>query len=93
MAFSKPRGDAATRHLFVGNAGPSVGQSEEELQEIFGAFGPVEAVVPVPGRSHVFISFQTEDEAAAAAEALAGAAGVAPGRRLVIKFAEARKDQ
>jgi hypothetical protein len=93
MAFSKPRSDAITRHLFVGNAGPSVGQSEAELREKFRRYGEVTGVVCPEGRSHVFVSFATEEEAASAVRELEGSDATASRRKLIIKYAAVKEEK
>eukprot|EP00873_Tetraselmis_striata_P033272 jgi/Tetstr1/453536/TSEL_040504.t1 len=93
MAFSKPRDGIVTRHLFVGNSGPSVGQPEDSVRSQFEAFGEVTGVTCPEGRSHVFVSFATEESAADALQALEGAPCSACPRRLVIKHAALKEDK
>lgn len=77
----------------MGNAGPAIGDSEERLRELFGAYGQVVAVIFPEGRSHAFVSFASEDQAAAALEAAQGPLARAVGRRLVVKPAGTKQEK
>mmetsp|Transcript_7559 Transcript_7559/g.21444 ORF Transcript_7559/g.21444 Transcript_7559/m.21444 type:complete len:648 (+) Transcript_7559:194-2137(+) len=93
MAFSKPRDAGPTPHLFIGNAGPQVGDTEESLRQLLGQWGEVVALAFPEGRSHVFASFSSEDQAAAAMEALHGTAAAQSGRHRVVKYADMKVDK
>lgn len=96
--FGRPKGGQPTRHLFVGNCGPSVGIDRAAISQIFCEFGPAEIVVPEqqqnPRSAFVFVSYRTAQHAAAALAALNGKASpAASGRVFTLKYADLRKDK
>lgn len=97
LVFKRPhptRANEPSPHLFVGNCGPKLGFSDSDIRSIFLPFvtNDGELLVHVPQgelSSHVYVSFSTAAEAAAAAEALSGKpCEAAGGRVLMVKFAE-----
>jgi hypothetical protein len=97
LVFKRPhptRVNDPTPHLFVGNCGPKLGFTDSDVRSIFQPFvsGSGELLVHVPDgelSSHVYVSFSTAAEAAAAAQALSGRpCEAAHGRVLMVKFAE-----
>lgn len=96
--FGKPKGGQPTRHLFVGNCGPSVGVDQELVTQIFGQYGTATVTVPEqkqnPHSAFVFVSYANVEEATAALSALNdNPCARAHGRRFVIKHADLKKDQ
>ena len=96
--FGRPKGGQPTRHLFVGNCGPSVGIDRAAVNQIFTEFGPAEVVVPEqrqnPRSAFVFVSYPTAEHAAAALGALDGKANpAAAGRVFTLKYADLKKDK
>ena len=98
MSFSRPKGGQHTRHLFVGNCGPSVGVDGGTLQQIFCEYGTATVVIPEqqqnPRSAFVFVTYSNAEEASAALSALndrpCAAAG---GRYFNIKYADLKKEQ
>jgi hypothetical protein len=97
LVFKRPhptRVNDPTPHLFVGNCGPKLGFTDSNVRSIFQPFvsGGGELLVHVPQgelSSHVYVSFSTAAEAAAAAQALSGKhCDAANGRVLMVKYAE-----
>ncbi|KAL0030888.1 hypothetical protein WJX77_011841 [Trebouxia sp. C0004] len=96
--FGKPKGGQPTRHLFVGNCGPSVGVDQETVTKLFGQYGTATVTVPEqkqnPHSAFVFVSYANVEEAIAALSALNDKpCAQAHGRRFVIKHADLKKDQ
>lgn len=96
--FGRPKGGGPTRHLFVGNCGPSVGDDKEALEALFGKFGNVSVIVPEhqqnPRSAFVFVTFDEEIEASKALDCLnCKPVGSAGGRKLTIKYADLKKQQ
>ncbi|KAL0051627.1 hypothetical protein WJX82_010933 [Trebouxia sp. C0006] len=96
--FGKPKGGQPTRHLFVGNCGPSVGVGQEAVTQLFGQYGTATVTVPEhkqnPHSAFVFVSYANIEEATAALSALNNKpCAQAHGRRFVIKHADLKKDQ
>jgi len=94
--FGKPKGGQPTRHLFVGNCGPSVGVDQETVTQLFGQYGTAIVTVPEqnPHSAFVFVSYDNIEEANAALSALNNKpCAQAQGRRFVIKHADLKKDQ
>jgi hypothetical protein len=97
LVFKRPhptRANEPSPHLFVGNCGPKLGYTDSNIRSIFQPFvsDGGELLVHVPKgelSSHVYVSFSTAAEAAAAAQALSGKpCEAAGGRVLMVKFAE-----
>lgn len=95
--FGRPRHEGPTRHLFVGNCGPCVGQSEQQVSDIFSPFGEVHVTVPGEAKPHVFVSFK---DAVAASKAMANLGSpsedqctIAGNRSLVLKYADFKKEK
>lgn len=63
--FSKPKSlNEVTKHLFIGNCGPKLGFSLENIKEIFSPFGKIlEIHIPHPEKSHIFITYETLESA------------------------------
>lgn len=96
--FGKPKGGQPTRHLFVGNCGPSVGVGQEAVTQLFGQYGTATVTVPEhkqnPHSAFVFVSYDNIEEATAALSDLNNKpCAQAHGRRFVIKHADLKKDQ
>ncbi len=96
--FGKPKGGQPTRHLFVGNCGPSVGVDQKTVTQLFGQYGTATVTVPEqkqnPHSAFVFVSYANIEEATAALSALNDKpCAQAHGRRFVIKHADLKKDQ
>lgn len=96
LVFKRPhpsRANEPSPHLFVGNCGSKLGFSDSDIRSIFQPFvvGPGDLLVHMPQgdlSSHVYVSFSTAAEAAAA-QALSGKACEGTrGRVLMVKFAE-----
>lgn len=68
--FCRPSVGHATRHLFVGNCGPRVGLSEQQIQNLFSDYGEANVHIPDPDASHVYVSYPNEQQAHAAMAAL-----------------------
>lgn len=91
--FCRPRHKDPTRHLFVGNCGPSLGIDEARAVQIFSPFGPASVSLPDPVKSHLFVSYPTAEQAANALQALnQKACPETGGRSLVIKFADVPRE-
>lgn len=91
LQFCKPASDAVlpTRYLFVGNYGPGLGFSDQDVSRIFSAFGPCQVMAPSADASHTFVAFERAEAASAAKAHLSSAAASAQlGRQLVIKFTD-----
>ena len=58
--------DAPSPTLFVGNTGPALGISAAAIAAHFESFGQNHVDVPDPAKSFVFVTFDSEQEAAAA---------------------------
>ena len=94
--FCKPRGNAATRHLFVGNCGPAVGLTEAQVQQFFEGTGAQAVTIPALSEgasSHIFVTYQNAAEADAVLRALNDKpAAELSNRKLVIKFADRKSE-
>ena len=88
--FSRPQHPHPTRHLFVAPCGLAVGDTLEDILRVFEPCGQP-TVTAFQDKAHVFVSFPTEQQAAAAADAVLGDDHAFGGRQVKVKFAEARK--
>ena len=88
--FSRPQHPHPTRHLFVAPCGFAVGDALEDILRVFEPFGEP-TVTAFHDKPHVFVSYSTEQQAAAAAAAVLGDNQAFGGRQVKVKFAEARK--
>ncbi|KAG9448830.1 hypothetical protein H6P81_008795 [Aristolochia fimbriata] len=59
-----------SRHLWVGNLSPHIG--EAALKQQFLRFGDIESIAFLPGRSYAFINFMKDEDAIVAMKALQG---------------------
>lgn len=91
--YYKPRDDAATQHLMVGNLVPSAAACIDALRTTLSRFGEVSTLQPASeGASHCWTSFADVSAAAAARAALAGARlQELGGRPLVVQHAALRR--
>eukprot|EP00878_Enallax_costatus_P028091 GHUV01030299.1.p1 GENE.GHUV01030299.1~~GHUV01030299.1.p1 ORF type:complete len:246 (+),score=19.36 GHUV01030299.1:54-791(+) len=96
MIFKRPKQPGFTsRHLFVGNCGPALGFTDEDVRNMFAPFvngesaDRLEVHMPWSGTaSHVYVSFASQQEAARAIEQLSGRpCEQAGGRFLMVKYA------
>jgi hypothetical protein len=87
--FSKPSHDRPTCHLLVGNCGPAVGITVEQVIAAFSPFGPCTLTASAPDRPFLFVTYESPEEAAAAKQALD--AHLVGSRRVSIQYSEARK--
>lgn len=96
MIFKRPKQPGFTsRHLFVGNCGPVLGYTKEDVRDMFASFTSAQATdeleVHMPWSataSHVYVSFASQEEAARAIEQLSGKpCEKAAGRILMVKYA------
>ena len=95
--FGRPKDGGPTRHLFVGNCGPSVGTDQAALEALFQEFGSAKVIVPEqqqnPRSAFVFVTFGGQDEARAALLSLSDRpCAAAGGRTLTIKYAYLKKE-
>jgi hypothetical protein len=90
--FSRPGTPAPTQHLFLGNCGPKQGITQQQLQQLLGAFDASCQLHDSPeDASHVYASFSSTEAAAAAKAALNGQPCAALGGRLLaVRYAELR---
>ncbi len=96
--FGRPKNGQPTRHLFVGNCGPSVGIDRDTLTQLFSKFGSATVTVPEqkqnPRSAFVFVTYASSDEAAAALSQLDDKpCSDADGRCFSIKYADLKKEQ
>ncbi len=88
--FSRPQHPHPTRHLFVAPCGFAVGDTLEDILRVFEPCGEP-TVTAFHDKPHVFVSFPSERQAAAAAAAVLGDTEAFGGRQVKVRFAEARK--
>lgn len=90
--FSKPNPpDKHTRFLFVGNCGPGVGLSPEDIHGLFRSFGAAEVVIPNDQSTFVHVVYQHVDHAVAAHAALSDMACPSlQGRKLVVRYSDGK---
>jgi hypothetical protein len=92
--FGKPKNNKATRHIFVGNCGPGVGVNGCSIRSFFQKFGATAVTFPDSPEnvSHVFVSFDSVEDAKQVLQTVSGKAWKELGNRaLVIKYAEVRE--
>ena len=92
MSPPPPRGrppPPPSRHLYVANVGPKVGDAAEDVAAAFAAFGEVAAVqIRDPTSARCVVSMATDDAARDAIRALNDAPCAAlGGRKIVVRFA------
>jgi hypothetical protein len=88
--FYKPRHNAPTCHIMLGNCSPTLGVPEATITELLAPYGL--AAITLTGKSHVFASFSSPEAAAAALHGLDGKpCPVASNRTLVARYAEVRE--
>ena len=88
--FSRPQHPHPTCHLFVAPCGLAVGDTVEDILRVFKPCGEP-TVTAFHDKPHVFVSFPTEQQAAAAAAAVLGDRQAFGGRHVKVKFADFRK--
>lgn len=72
--------------LFVGNVGPAVGISAADVSKQFDSYGSNQVDVPDPGKSFLFVTFDTPEVATAAMQQQQGE--LLLGRDVTISFAK-----
>ena len=89
VAWCKPRAGELSRHLFIGNCGPVVGISLDQLAGVLNHFGlPAESLeAPESNQGRVYASFATTDQAAAVVKQSAQLCAALGGRHLIFKYA------
>ena len=85
--FRRPQHQNPTCHLHL--APLAVGDTTEDVLRTFEPYGEP-TVTAFEGKSHVFVSFATEQQAAAAAAAVLADSRAFKGRQVKLKFAEAK---
>ena len=95
--FCRPKAGSATRHLFVGNCGPAVGLTKNQVQHYFECTGAEAVTIPAPAEaasSHVFVTYKTVAAAEVVLKVLSAKPAAELGnRKLVVKYAAKKLDQ
>ena len=89
VKFCKPKGGEKTSHLFLGNCGPAVGISLEQIAGVLQQLGLPAASLEAPEtlQGRVYASFGSQDQAAAVLEQAHALSSAFGGRQVVLKYA------
>ena len=86
--FSVAKDDTPKRYLFVGNCGPGVGLSRDDVEKLFSPFGPVEVDITHEQKSFLFLTFSSVDQAQAAMHHFTE---VDTERRFIIRYTDVKR--
>ena len=87
--FCKPKGGQQSRHLFIGNCGPAVGVSLDQISSVLASLGLAGESLAAreSNQARVYASFASTGQAAAVLQQAAQLSAGLGGRQLVLKYA------
>lgn len=94
--FIKPKNDEPTKYLFVGNCGPATGLDNSSIGAFFKKYRPTEVLIPEKSTaaSHIFLSFESVQDAQDAVLALSGKPFQELGNRLLkVNYADLKSSK